>query len=139
MASIQKGTQSSLSEINMVPFVDVVLVLLIIFMITAPILQSGIELNVPKTHVVKESPEQRIVVSVDKQQHVYLGNSPVNVHELGDKVKSQLKDQQDAVFLRCDETVPFGIFASVVDALRVSGINNISIVTEPITDRPHAK
>jgi biopolymer transport protein TolR len=54
-------------------------------------------------------------------------------------VKSQLKDQQDAVFLRCDETVPFGIFASVVDALRVSGINNISIVTEPITDRPRGK
>jgi biopolymer transport protein TolR len=123
----------------MVPFVDVVLVLLIIFMITAPILQSGIELNVPKTHAVKESPEQRVVVSVDKLQHVYLGNSPVKVYELGDKVKSQLKDQQDAVFLRCDETVPFGIFASVVDALRVSGINNISIVTEPITDRPRAK
>jgi biopolymer transport protein TolR len=139
MASIQKGTQSSLSEINMVPFVDVVLVLLIIFMITAPILQSGIELNVPKTHAVKESPEQRVVVSVDKKQNVYLGNSPVNLHELGDKVKSQLKDQQDAVFLRCDETVPFGIFASVVDALRVSGINNISIVTEPITDRPRGK
>ena len=139
MASIQKGTQSSLSEINMVPFVDVVLVLLIIFMITAPILQSGIELNVPKTHTVKESPEQRVVVSVDKQQLVYVGNTPVNVHELGDKVKAKLKDQQDAVFLRCDETVPFGVFASVVDALRVSGINNISIVTEPITDRPKTK
>jgi biopolymer transport protein TolR len=139
MASIQKGTQSSLSEINMVPFVDVVLVLLIIFMITAPILQSGIELNVPKTHTVKESPEQRIVISVDKAQTIYLGNAPVNIHELGDKVKSQIKDQQDAVFLRCDETVPFGAFASVVDALRVSGINNISIVTEPITDRPRTK
>ena len=139
MASIQKGTQSSLSEINMVPFVDVVLVLLIIFMITAPILQSGIELNVPKTHTVKERPEQRIVVSVDKQQLIYLGNAPVNVHELGAKVKAKLKDEQDAVFLRCDETVPFGVFASVVDALRVSGINNISIVTEPITDRPRTK
>ena len=139
MASIQKGTQSSLSEINMVPFVDVVLVLLIIFMITAPILQSGIELNVPKTHAVHESPEQRIVVSMDKNQLIYLGNSPVNIHELGDKVKSQQKDLQDAVFLRCDETVPFGAFASVVDALRVSGINNISIVTEPITDRPRTK
>jgi len=123
----------------MVPFVDVVLVLLIIFMITAPILQSGIELNVPKTHTVKESPEQRVVVSVDKQQLIYLGNSPVNVHELGDKVKAKLKDEQDAVFLRCDETVPFGVFASVVDALRVSGINNISIVTEPITDRPKTR
>lgn len=139
MASISKGTQSSLSEINMVPFVDVVLVLLIIFMITAPILQSGIELNVPKTHSVKESPEQRIVVSVDKQQLVYLGNSPVNVHELGAKVKEQQSTPEDAVFLRCDETVPFGVFASVVDALRVSGINNISIVTEPITDRARAK
>jgi biopolymer transport protein TolR len=139
MASIQKGTQSSLSEINMVPFVDVVLVLLIIFMITAPILQSGIELNVPKTHTVKESPEQRIVVSVDKQQLIYLGNTPVNVHELGAKVKVQQKDPQDAVFLRCDETVPFGAFASVIDALRVGGINNISIVTEPINDHPNAK
>jgi biopolymer transport protein TolR len=112
---------------------------LIIFMITAPILQSGIELNVPKTHTVKESPEQRIVVSVDKQQLIYVGNSPVNVHELGNQVKAKLKDQQDAVFLRCDETVPFGVFASVVDALRVSGINNISIVTEPITDHPRTK
>jgi biopolymer transport protein TolR len=136
MASIQKGTQSSLSEINMVPFVDVVLVLLIIFMITAPILQSGIELNVPKTHTVKESPEQRVVVSVDKDQLIYLGNSPVNVHELGAKAKAQQKDPQDAVFLRCDKTVPFGVFASVVDELRVSGINNISIVTEPIDEHP---
>ena len=139
MASIQKGTQSSLSEINMVPFVDVVLVLLIIFMITAPILQSGIEVDVPKTHTVKEITEQRLVITVDKKQLVYLGNEAVNVHELGAKVKSQLKQPQDAVFLRCDETVPFGIFASVVDTLRVSGINNISIVTEPITDRPRTK
>lgn len=123
----------------MVPFVDVVLVLLIIFMITAPILQSGIELNVPKTHSVKETPEQRVVVSVDKQQLIYLGNTPVNVHELGDKVKAQQKGPEDAVFLRCDETVPFGAFASVVDALRVAGINNISIVTEPISDRPRSK
>ena len=119
----------------MVPFVDVVLVLLIIFMITAPILQSGIEINVPKTHTVKEITEQRLVITVDKKQDIYLGNDPVNIHELGAKVKSQLKQPQDSVFLRCDETVKFGSFAMVVDALRVSGINNISIVTEPITDR----
>jgi biopolymer transport protein TolR len=139
MASISKTTQSSLSEINMVPFVDVVLVLLIIFMITAPILQSGIEVDVPKTHTVKEIAEQRLVVTVDKNQLVYLGNDAVNIHELGAKVHEQLKQPQDAVFLRCDETVPFGSFAAVVDALRISGINNISIVTEPITDRPRTK
>lgn len=130
-----KGTQTSLSEINMVPFVDVVLVLLIIFMITAPILQSGIEIDVPKTKTVRDTNQDRIVVSIDKSQRIYLGNDPINIHQLGPKIKSQLKDTKQSVFLRCDEKVPFGIFASVVDTLRVSGINNISIVTEPLTER----
>jgi biopolymer transport protein TolR len=135
MPQLTKSTQTSLSEINMVPFIDIVLVLLIIFMITAPILQSGIEVDVPKTHTVKEITEQRLVVTIDKNQRVYLGNESVNIHQLGAKIKSQIKRPQDAIFLRCDEKVPFGIFASVVDTLRQSGINNVSIVTEPITDR----
>src|SRR5579859_5240355 len=91
MPSLSKSTQTSLSEINMVPFIDIVLVLLIIFMITAPILQSGIELDVPKTHAVKEITEQRLVVSIDKAQRVYLGNDPVNIHQLGARVHAQLK------------------------------------------------
>jgi biopolymer transport protein TolR len=136
MPQITKSTQTSLSDINMVPFIDVVLVLLIIFMITAPILQSGIEVDVPKTHTVKEINEQRLVVTVDKNQRIYLGDAPVNIHQLADKIKRQLKRPQDAVFLRCDETVPFGAFASVIDSLRQSGISNISIVTQPINDRP---
>jgi biopolymer transport protein ExbD/biopolymer transport protein TolR len=135
MPQISKPTQSTLSEINMIPFIDVVLVLLIIFMITAPILQSGIEVDVPKTKTIREITEQRLVITVDKLQRIYLGSDPVNIHEIGAKVQSKLGKKQDAVFLRCDETVPFGIFAAVIDALRQSGINNISIVTEPITDR----
>ena len=135
MPQLSKSTQTSLSEINMVPFVDVVLVLLIIFMITAPILQSGIEVDVPKTRTVKDISQDRLVVTVDKAQRVYLGNDPVNIRQLGAKIREQSKSGQQSVFLRCDETVPFGIFASVVDALRVSGINNISIVTEPLTER----
>jgi biopolymer transport protein ExbD/biopolymer transport protein TolR len=115
--------------------VDVVLVLLIIFMITAPILQSGIEVDVPKTRTVKEINQERLVVTVDKAQRIYLGNESINIHQLGSRIKSQLKNTQEGVFLRCDETVPFGSFAAVVDALRQSGINNISIVTEPITTR----
>jgi biopolymer transport protein TolR len=130
-----KQTQTSLAEINMVPFIDVVLVLLIIFMITAPILQSGIEVDVPKTKTIHEITEQRIVVTVDKAQRIFLGNDAVNIHELGDKVNGQLKKPQDAVYLRCDETVPFGAFATVVDTLRQAGINNISIVTQPLSDR----
>jgi biopolymer transport protein ExbD/biopolymer transport protein TolR len=135
MAQLFKQTGTSLSEINMVPFIDVVLVLLIIFMITAPILQSGIEVAVPKTHTVREITEQRLVITIDKAQRVYLGNDPVNIHQLGAKVHAQLKRPQDAVFLRCDESVPFGSFAAVIDSLRQSGVSNVSIVTEPITER----
>ena len=130
-----KGTQTSLSEINMVPFIDVVLVLLIIFMITAPILQSGIEVDVPKTHTVKEITEQKIVVTMDKKQLIYLGDTPVNIHELPAKIRKQAKHDNDVVYLRADETVPFGAFCTVIDALRVSGITNISIVTQPLNDR----
>jgi biopolymer transport protein TolR len=135
MPQLAKSTQTSLSEINMVPFIDVVLVLLIIFMITAPILQSGIEVDVPKTHTVKEILEQRLVVTIDKNQLVYLGDDPVNVHQLPARIKKQQKHPTDAVYLRADQTVPFGAFASVIDELRVSGISNISIVTEPINEQ----
>lgn len=135
MPSISKGTQTSLSEINMVPFVDVVLVLLIIFMITAPILQSGIDVDVPKTKTVRAITQERVVISINKAQLVYLGNDPINVHELGSRVHAQLKNSQDPVFVRCDQTVPFGLFATVVDTLRQSGITNISIVTEPLNGR----
>jgi biopolymer transport protein TolR len=135
MPQLSKATQTSLSEINMVPFVDVVLVLLIIFMITAPILQSGIEVDVPKTKTVREITEQRLVITIDKAQRVYLGNESINIHDLGARVHAQLKKPQDAVFLRCDQAVPFRIFATVVDTLRQAGITNISIVTEPLAGR----
>src|ERR1700704_2921373 len=123
MPQLSRQTGTTLSDINIVPFVDVMLVLLIIFMITAPILQSGIDVSLPKTRTVREINEQRLVVTINKGQLVYLGNDPVNIHELGGKVRSQMKNpQSDAVFLRCDETVPFGAFAPVVDTLRQSGI-----------------
>jgi len=139
MPQLSKTTQSTLSEINMVPFIDVVLVLLIIFMITAPILQSGIEVDVPKTTTVKEINEQRLVISIDKNQLIYLGDSPINIHQLGSKVKAQLKKPQDSVFLRADETIPFGTFAKVIDTLRQSGVANISIVTQPLTERARTR
>ena len=109
MPQLAKSTQSSLAEINMVPFIDVVLVLLIIFMITAPILQSGIEVDVPKTHTVKEITEQRLVVTIDKDQKIYLGNDPVNIHDLADKIRKQLKHPQDAIFLRAMKPFPLAL------------------------------
>ena len=139
MPQIQRGTDTTLADINMVPFIDVVLVLLIIFMITAPILQSSIEVDVPKTKSVHEVTEQKIVVTMDKNQLVYLGNDPVNVNDLGTKIKSKIKKPNEGIFLRCDKTVPFGAFATLMDALRQSGISNISIVTEPLDDRSRTR
>ena len=136
MPQIQRETGSSLSEINMVPFIDVVLVLLIIFMITAPILQSGIDVDVPKTKTVKELTVVRMVVTIDRSQRVYLNDKPINIHELGQRVVSQSHDpQHQAVYIRCDETVPFGSWATVVDSLRQAGIQEISVVTQPLSER----
>jgi biopolymer transport protein TolR len=126
-------TQSSLADINITPLVDVVLVLLVIFMITAPVLQSGIEVNIPKTRTVREITEQRLVVTIDRDQKVFLGDNPVNVHDLGQRLRdSSGQDTKKVIYLRADERVPFGAFASVMDAVKQAGITNISIVTRPV-------
>jgi biopolymer transport protein TolR len=126
-------TQTSLSDINITPLVDVVLVLLIIFMVTAPVLQSGIEVAVPKTRTVKEITEERLVITIDKSQRVYLGNDPVNINEIAAKLRQKIRDpQHQSIFVRADENVPFGAFATVMDSVKQSGIGNVSIVTQPL-------
>jgi biopolymer transport protein ExbD/biopolymer transport protein TolR len=126
-------TQSSLADINITPLVDVVLVLLIIFMITAPVLQSGIEVNVPHTRSVKEVTEERLVISIDKDQRVFLGNDPVNINEIPEKLHQKIRDPQNqSIYVRADENVSFGAFATVMDAVKSSGITNVSIVTQPL-------
>jgi len=126
-------TQSSIADINVTPLVDVVLVLLIIFMVTAPVLQSGIEVNVPKTRTVKEITEERMVISINKQQRVFLGNDPININEIKARLRQKIRDPQNqSVFIRADEDVPFGAFATVMDAVKGAGITNVSIVTQPL-------
>jgi biopolymer transport protein ExbD/biopolymer transport protein TolR len=126
-------TQTTLAEINMIPFIDIVLVLLIIFMVTAPVIQSGIDVNVPKTQVVRELAEEKLVVTIDKEQLLYLQNEKVNINELGDKVHEKLLDPtRQSVYLMADQTVPFQTFATVLDRLKLAGIENVSIVTQPL-------
>src|SRR5450756_1577152 len=126
-------TQTSLADINVTPLVDVVLVLLIIFMVTAPILQSGIEVAIPHTRTVKEITEERLVITIDRQQHVFLNNQPVNINQIGAQLHEKIRDPEgQSVFLRADENVPFGAFATVMDAVKQSGITNVSIVTQPL-------
>lgn len=126
-------TQTSLADINVTPLVDVVLVLLIIFMITAPILQSGIEVAIPRTRTVKEITEERLVITIDRQQRVFLNNEPININQIGARLHQKIRDPEgQSVFVRADENVPFGAFATVMDAVKQSGITNVSIVTQPL-------
>lgn len=133
-------TRSSLADINITPLVDVVLVLLVIFMITAPVLQSGIEVAVPKTRTVREITEQRVVLTIDRDGQLFLGDNPVNIHELADKLHQPNADPaKQIIYLRADERVSFGMFASVMDAVKQAGITNISIVTQPLDTKGAAK
>ena len=129
----QGRTQTSLADINVTPLVDVVLVLLIIFMVTAPVLQSAIEVEVPHTKTVKEITEERLVITIDRQQKVFLNNDPVNINQVGQRIHQKIRDPQgQSVFIRADQDVPFGAFATVMDAVKQAGITNVSIVTQPL-------
>ena len=137
MGSGRRRTQTALSEINITPLVDVVLVLLLIFMLTAPVLQSGIDVAIPHTRSTATLTEERMVVTIDKDQNVYLqaggADKQVNLADLPALLGTKGKDPaKKTVYVRADERVQFGAFASVMEAVKRAGITNISIVTQPI-------
>lgn len=126
-------TETVLAEINMVPFIDIVLVLLIIFMITAPVIQSGIAIEVPRTKTVREISEQLLVVTIDRKDQLFLQNEPVGIAELGAKAQQRLPDfKRQSVYVRADKDVSWGILATVLDSLKSSGIQDIVFVTQPL-------
>jgi biopolymer transport protein TolR len=138
----QTRTQTSLAEINITPLVDVVLVLLLIFMLTAPVLQSGISVSVPHTRSVNQLTEQRTVVTIDKNQNVFLqdgaknggADTAINLSDLTTKLRGagSADPGKRTIYVRADERVPFGAFASVMEAVKRAGITNISIVTQSL-------
>jgi biopolymer transport protein TolR len=129
-------TQTALADINITPLVDVVLVLLLIFMLTAPVLQSGIDVAIPHTRSTQTLTEERMVVTIDKDQNVYLqtngADKQININDLGTLLAATEKDPaKRTVYVRADERVPFGAFATVMENVKRAGITNISIVTQP--------
>jgi biopolymer transport protein ExbD/biopolymer transport protein TolR len=129
-------TQTALADINITPLVDVVLVLLLIFMLTAPVLQSGIDVAIPHTRSTQTLTEQRMVVTIDKDQNVYLqtngADKQINIADLaGLLAATEQNPAKRTVYVRADERVPFGAFATVMESVKRAGITNISIVTQP--------
>jgi len=122
----------SLSEINVTPLVDVVLVLLIIFMVTAPMMTRGIDVRLPKTESGADATEQRLIVTVDTDGTVYLNERPVNMALLTDRLKTEIKRTGvDFVFLRADQDVPYGRVMLVMDQIKKAGADRVGMVTQP--------
>ena len=134
----RRGSTGAISEINVTPFVDVMLVLLIIFMITAHVMEFGMEVEVPKVRNVRETAQDLTVINVTKDARLFLNDKPVNINELVAQVQQRIgKNRQ--VYLRADKETPWNNVAQVMNELTTArppiGIN---AVTQPVdvADKP---
>jgi len=128
--------RSFMAEINVVPLVDVVLVLLTIFMVTAPLLYRGIDINLPRSATNTIQPEERVVITVEKNQQIFVDKDRVTVDRV-EPLLETIKQRNPAitVYLRADREVPYGLIVQVMDAIKRVGINKLGMVTEPLTER----
>ena len=122
----------AMSEINVTPLVDVILVLLIIFMVTAPMMTRGIDVRLPQTESGSDATEERLVVSVEKDRTVYLNDRPVNIQLLPERLKTAMAESgENFVFLRADQEVPYGQVMAVMDQIKKAGADRVGMVTLP--------
>lgn len=130
-----------LAEINVIPLVDVVLVLLVIFMVTAPMLYRGMDIKLPTSATNTIKPEERLVLTIERDQTLYLDKDPVSVAQLELKLKVARQRNADvAVYLRADREVPYGTVVQVMDGVKRAGIEKLGMVTDPaMTERMAAE
>jgi len=136
MAADSNQREGAISQINVTPLVDVMLVLLVIFMVTAPILQQGVQVNLPQAKagaiVGKEDP---LVVTIARSGKIYLNDNPITLPELGKKLRAIRKLQQDkAVYLRADQDVRYGVVMRAIAAIKQAGIEKVGMVTRPLSE-----
>lgn len=127
------GNNRLVSEINVTPLVDVVLVLLIIFMVTAPMLQMGIDINLPqvKSKTLDVS-EEKLVLTVNGKKEIYINNYKTTLAELGVKLENIFKNRiEREVYMRADKDVPYGFVVQVMSEVRKAGVDKLGMITEP--------
>lgn len=126
-----------LAEINVTPFVDVMLVLLIIFMVTAPLMTQGVEVDLPVTKTVKNLPQDKdhLVLTVKKGGEMFLDEYKVDETNLGEHLKRLVASQKKQLFLRADKDVPYGVVVDVMGEIKAAGIDKLGIVAEQKKDK----
>ena len=124
-----------MAEINVIPLVDVVLVLLVIFMVTAPMLYRVMDINLPKSATNTIKPEARIVLTVERDRRVYIDKDLVPVGYLQKRLEAaRRKSPELSVFLRADRDVPYGTVVQVMDSVKKAGIEKLGMVTDPVKE-----
>jgi biopolymer transport protein TolR len=125
---------SSLAEINIIPLVDIVLVLLLIFMLTAPMMYRGIDVSLPKTGKGSKPAEmeERLILTLSKEQKVYLNEEQVSFNHLTRKIKQVYSKRKDkTLYVKADKTLPYGFIIETMDQVQNAGVKKIGMVTEP--------
>jgi len=121
-----------LAEINVIPLVDVVLVLLVIFMVTAPMLHRGLDITLPTSAANNIKAEERLVVTIQKDHTLSLGNDPISLVELGTRLQqAKAANPLVSVYLRADQTVPYGTVVQIMDEVKRAKIERLGMVTGP--------
>ena len=128
------GRKGAMSEINVTPLVDVMLVLLIIFMVTAPLIQQGVKVSLPNAKAPPiESKEKKLVLAVDSAGKVYSGEVEVPFEQLEEKLKTNAKAQADKeIYLHADRELKYGLVVEVMAAAQRAGIDNVGMITDPV-------
>lgn len=123
-----------MSDINVTPFVDVMLVLLIIFMMTAPMMMQGVEVNLPQTTTKSvKTREDPLILSVTKKREIFLEDHRVKLDEIETKIKSIFKYRREKeILLRADKDVPYGFIMKVIAGVKRAGIDKLGMITEPL-------
>jgi biopolymer transport protein TolR len=134
LSSQRDGT--TISQINVTPLVDVMLVLLVIFMVTAPIIQQGVQVNLPQAKAgAIPGTEEHLVVTIAKNGKLYLNDNPMTLTELGDKLRAVRKLQADKqVYLRADQDVKYGLVMKTIAEIKQAGIERLGMVTRPTSE-----
>ncbi|MBV9503624.1 MAG: biopolymer transporter ExbD [Acidobacteriia bacterium] len=136
--SSRRRTSGTLSEINVTPFVDVVLVLLIIFMLTAHVMEFGIQIDVPKVRAVRDTAQELPVINLTKEGDTYLDKDPININELAAAIQKRFGSKAKAVYVRADKDTVFQPIAQVLATLGAAGFQ-VNVVTQPEDTRAQGR